>query len=261
MRRPVAGGVRVLIACAAGLSALAGTGERSTIPASRPVAIPAHISGHIPAPAALAAPRLQAPRPRTYLPRVINGAPRIVPRATPSPAPSATRRSRWATPTSPLPTWTPRPWPTGTPATWAAGPPPARLIVDGVGEQISGVGTHCWRPSGICGDMWGVPTVGEPLRVRSPFVGRLELQPVEAVTYYRMTVFEGEPMDGLAAPGGRQSWQPKHRDALDLFYELLPLRDQDVQLARAPGLYVLSVSVAWEALGDVNYGFLVEVLP
>ena len=42
----------------------------------------------------------------------------------------------------------------------------------------------------------------------------------------------------------------------------LPLEPpHELALSLAPGLYALSIFAQWQDFGDVNYGFLVEVLP
>ena len=148
----------------------AGGGQRLASRASR--------SGLVPA-AWAAASRQSASRP-LFLPRAINGPPRRVPRATPSPAPSATPPRRVAD------------------ADRAAGHLDAAAPADGHSGRLgagtrrprgswyrasasrsSSAGTYCWRPSGVCRDLIGVQTEEEPLQVRAPFVGRLELAPIE----------------------------------------------------------------------------------
>jgi hypothetical protein len=197
-----------------------------------------------------------------FLPHAIRGAaPRQEPSRTPPPQPSSTRPASWPTPTPPRATWTPRPLPTGTPDGWALRPPSARLIVPGVGQQVSSVGTYCWRPAGVCRDLFCTPTLGEPLRLRSPFVGRLELVPSEAPTVYRLEVVRADELEAESGPGGQRCWRWSGSGTRAAHYDLLPLREQDLQLAREPGLYVLSLFVVWEELGDASYGFLIEVLP
>ena len=77
----------------------------------------------------------------------------------------------------------------------------------------------------------------------------------------QLYVFAVEPSDALDELGERRYWRAGTRAETERVYDLLPLREQDLQLARPPGLYVIGLFVAWEELGDASYGFLIEVLP
>lgn len=55
-------------------------------------------------------------------------------------------------------------------------PPPATIRIDGK-EQISGIGSFCWRGTlnALCDDTLGIPTAKEPLIAGSPLTAHLSL--------------------------------------------------------------------------------------
>jgi hypothetical protein len=53
------------------------------------------------------------------------------------------------------------------------------------------------------------------------------------------------------------SWWWLHKPSTDRPKQLD--RNEQIELALNPGLYVLSLLAHWHELGDVTYGFLVEV--
>ena len=57
-------------------------------------------------------------------------------------------------------------------------PPPAILKING-NEQISGIGTNCWKVENetfrLCADYAGIITPAEPLLARSPFTAHLRM--------------------------------------------------------------------------------------
>lgn len=112
-------------------------------------------------------------------------------------------------------------------------PPPAILKVGGK-EQISGIGSYCWEEAwkGVCADYAGIPTVSEPLPVKSPVTAHLSL-PLK------------EPPQEL------QIWvvQVMNKD----------MSEQDVSLSLEPGLYVLEEFPSWKEKDSVSYGFLLKV--
>ncbi len=138
-------------------------------------------------------------------------------------------------------------------------PPPRAMLTVGGETQEAGVGSYCW--DGVCRGHWdGWITPVEPLRVRSPMVGRLsiEVDPVPTDLYLSMHRFESHI--GFPFGDGRFAvWPPEDSLQIGPRY-LLPLaRAQDLQLVRDPGLYVIWLSAFWKDIGDVSYGFLVEV--
>jgi len=175
--------------------------------------------------------------------------------STASLTPTATRPPAWPSPTNPPPTWTPLPTPTG--SAGGLSPPPALMVLpDGV-MYWSGIGTFCWRPGGFCVDYDGIVTPLARLRSRSPFVAHLLIQPPEGPKTLTMTVYKVVPEEEEVTPIGR-IWRPTERTNP---YELLPQREQDIQIARRPGLYVIEVFTTWPTLGDADYGFLLEIVP
>jgi hypothetical protein len=138
-------------------------------------------------------------------------------------------------------------------------PPPAILQINGV-DQVSGVGTFCWSdPAGgpaLCLDKIGIPTAPEPVAVESPFIIRyvnplpeppdiLSLSIIPVLAEDRMS----EDIDGM------YWWPPGPGEQFDL-----PLEPpHQIELSLEPGLHVLNIFAQWQQLGDVSYGFLVEV--
>ena len=135
------------------------------------------------------------------------------------------------------------------------------MDLGGVTRQMA-VGTYFWRgPSGnTWWDPWCAVTPAEPVPVHSPFVGRFRLLPGAPPTDVRMRVFPVLDAEGSAVVNGLRCWQwPEQEEPV---YELPLVREQDVQLVRRPGLYVVEIWVWWQdTYGDVAYGLLVEVQP
>lgn len=209
-----------------------------------------------PAPEALGG-RPQQGQPRLFLPRVDRGeSPRREPSATALAA--ATTTPGGATATWPAPSATPQPLPSETPASWRNGAPPARLVVPGVGEQVAGVAEHCWLPMGLCIEHGGVPTQADPLPLPRSFVARLLHAPAQQPVVHRLSILRATDLAEVGDWDGLRWWDFAF---VERDYDLLLQREQDIQVSREPGLYVLQVYVVWENLGDVNYGFLVELLP
>ena len=140
-------------------------------------------------------------------------------------------------------------------------PPPATLTIDGA-QQLSGIGTYCWSTSGLgslCADYFGVPTPADPLPASSSITATLQLAVQTAPTSLSLAVFAVSPeMDRLPDNPDSASWWPSSGE-FDLSRELRLESRTQFELALDPGLYVFSIFAAWEHLGDVNYGFLVEV--
>ncbi len=137
-------------------------------------------------------------------------------------------------------------------------PPPAILKIDGK-EQISGIGSYCWRENwkALCVDMIGISTTQEPLIASSPFTANLRLPIQEPPSELQLDVIQVTEQDelNLSARGWRwwNTWDLQGKRFT------LPLeRESDIELSLEPGLYVLSIE-AWLAKGSANYGFLVEV--
>jgi hypothetical protein len=138
-------------------------------------------------------------------------------------------------------------------------PPPATLRTDGR-EQVAGIGTYCWPTEGeaaaLCVDKIGVPTPQEPLEVQSPLVLGLTL-PLEGdpdvLSLSVAQVSEGDELDASADGWRWWAYTPGEEYATSLEQQ------QDVELTLEPGLYVLRVFVQWQDVGDVAYGFLLNV--
>ena len=139
-------------------------------------------------------------------------------------------------------------------------PPPATLTIEGA-QQLSGIGTSCWSTDelgGICADYFGVPTPADPLPASSSVTATLQLAIQTAPTSLSLAVFAVSPeMDLLPENPDSASWP--FPGEYDLNLELRLESRTQFEMALDPGLYVFSIFAAWEHLGDVNYGFLVEV--
>ena len=139
-------------------------------------------------------------------------------------------------------------------------PPPATLTIDGV-QQRSGIGTYCWSTAdlgGSCADYFAVPTPADPLPASSSITATLQLAVQTTPTSLSLAVFAVSPeMDLLPDNPDSASWP--FPGEYDLNRELRLESNTQFELALDQGLYVFSIFAAWEHLGDVNYGFLVEV--
>ncbi len=140
------------------------------------------------------------------------------------------------------------------------GPPPATLTIDGA-QQLSGIGTSCWVTGGldrICADYFGVPTPADPLPASSSIKATLQLAVQTPPTSLSLAVFAVSPETDLL-PDNPDSASWPFPGEYDLSRELRLESRTQFELALDPGLYVFSIYAVWEHLGDVNYGFPVEV--
>ncbi len=149
---------------------------------------------------------------------------------------------------------------TATPTRWWGDyePPPLAHLTVLDETQEAAVSTYCW--GGFCdGPSDGWLTPHEPLQLGSPFVGQFAVDEERVPTamylqLYRFASYVGEDHWSRAA-----LWPAELATPLGPLYALPPARSQDVQLSRVPGLYVVSLRARWEDVGEVTYGFLVEV--
>jgi hypothetical protein len=170
----------------------------------------------------------------------------------------------------PTPAVTRRP-PTAVPPTSAPGfdvapgdvrPPPAELTI-GDQTQTSAIGTYCWRSVddagtgvGLCADMLGIMTPRDSLAVPpGPFTAELALPldvpPSTLVLWVYPAAGQPSDLDNTDT----LAWQPTDGERYDLELSATPA----VTLDLAPGLYVLAVFAQWQDMGDVMYGYLVQV--
>ena len=140
--------------------------------------------------------------------------------------------------------------------------PPAAILQIGESEQVSGISSYCWtipgEEAGICADGIGYATSPDPLVVESPFVARF-INPLS--TPLDSLVLSVKPLeleDKLPEEIGEMYWwRPNSEDQIT--EHLSP--PHEVELSLEPGLYLLNFFAKWQELGDVSYGFLVEVSP
>lgn len=144
----------------------------------------------------------------------------------------------------------------------SADPPPAILKING-NEQISGIGTNCWKVENetfsLCADYAGIITPAEPLLTRSPFTAllRLPLQvPPEELEFSTFRVADENELKSEA--NGVRVWSLKYENAENRYKRPLE-REPGIYLSLKPGLYVLRVDANWKDNGSVSYGFLVKV--
>jgi len=156
--------------------------------------------------------------------------------------------------------------PTATPAAdYAPGnvrPPTADLTI-GSQSQTSAVGTYCWRDLdsagtgvGLCVDMLGIMTPAEPLVVPSgPFTAAfalpLDLPPTTVALWIYPATGESSVYTDTATLG----WQP----FLDEQYPVSVAQTPTATLDLADGVYVIALFAQWQDIGDVMYGYLVQV--
>jgi hypothetical protein len=103
--------------------------------------------------------------------------------------------------------------------------------------------------------MIGVPTLQEPLQADTPFLARFEF-PLPDPSELQLLAVPVSADDELDGPAGEYRWwEPKSGEPYPLPIEMTP----EMDLSLDAGLYVLRVFARWEGVGDVLYGFLVEV--
>lgn len=138
-------------------------------------------------------------------------------------------------------------------------PPPATLTVAGI-TQTAGIGSYCWSDPqsgrGVCADAAGYITPLEPLEVRPGATARLRLPLDAAPSLLQLDVLSVTEKDAMPVAGN--TWRVWTVPPKTSATTLPRVREQDLALPRAPGLYVLDIG-AWVGPGDVSYGFLVRV--
>ncbi len=140
--------------------------------------------------------------------------------------------------------------------------PAATLEIDGK-IQIGGIGSYCWfgtkgapAISG-CSNAPGIPTSREPLRTSTPFTGKFHLpvsSPPESLYVTVMAVKAADEIAGMSNDTYR-FWR-----TVSGWSGELPLKtDVENEFREDPGLYVIQLDVRWKDLGNVSYGFLVQI--
>lgn len=137
-------------------------------------------------------------------------------------------------------------------------PPAATLDIQGM-TQTAGIATYCWRDgtTGTCADAGGIATPHDPLEIASPVTATLTLPlttPPSTVQWEVTLVTDQDAQPGTAQ--NARWWTVYQTDAI----RYLPLeREQTITWSAEPGLYVVRVLAAWQDVGDVTYGFLLDV--
>ena len=138
-------------------------------------------------------------------------------------------------------------------------PPSAILEIDG-NEQISGIGSYCWKGTwkALCVDSVGIPTAQEPLPASSPFTAHLRLPLQEPPSELQFNIIQVTEQDEFNFSA--YDWRLWHVQGLQIKHFTLSLeQEQDIELSLEPGLYVLNIGAWWDEKGSASYGFLVEV--
>ena len=133
-------------------------------------------------------------------------------------------------------------------------PLPSTLEIDGV-QQTSGIGGYCWR--GECADGPAIRTAFHPLVARSPEEAQFHLPINQAPEDLSLQVLRITPQDEIQSGEDWREWNID-KDAEQTLS--LPLQsDQLIVLSLDPAPYLLLVFAAWDDIGDVLYGFFLEV--
>jgi Tol biopolymer transport system component len=140
--------------------------------------------------------------------------------------------------------------------------PPSALLMIGDQEQSAGIGSYCWPDNttgvALCLDKVGLPTATESLQVTGPFTTQFSILFPDPPDTFSLTAIPVTFEDQMESDSeGMRWWSPMPGDSFDL--PLMPPHQLELNLE--PGLYVLSVFAQWQDIGDVRYGFLVEILP
>ena len=159
--------------------------------------------------------------------------------------------------------------PSGTPTADLSayyGEPKAAVLTINGQQQKAGVGTSTWIISksgdeiGMShGDAFAMITPDQALVTKSPFTATLSLSIPVAPSQLYYHILATTHLEKYEYPqSGRISWTPSR--PADPVENPLPLQQQqDIALDLSPGGYVLVVFVEWADLGDVEYGFWIEV--
>jgi hypothetical protein len=122
----------------------------------------------------------------------------------------------------------------------------ATLQIAGAAPLQGGIGTYCW--DGFCCDLAGPVTNVDPIPMAPGASFELQFahgDPDEVqLTWFAAPESVPQPQNGFLA----WSINPTTGEQLDGF-EAVP----------EPGVYILSVFALWEGVGDVSYGWYVEV--
>ena len=137
-------------------------------------------------------------------------------------------------------------------------PPPATITINSA-TQIAGIATYCWQEgnTGLCADAVGVATPREPLRTNAPVSVTLRLPLDKAPSNLFLDVQAVTLADRIESTAQGYQWWNIYRS--ETRRDLLLQQVQDINLQVDPGQYVMLVQANWEGIGDVTYGFFVEV--
>ncbi len=141
-------------------------------------------------------------------------------------------------------------------------PPPATLEINGT-TQESGIGSYCWSGAEStanltqCTDAIGVVTARDPLITSTPYTGIFLFPMSDPPESLYITVMAVTAADEISAgaDGSHRFWRP-----VSGWSGELPLKTRvENKFIEDPGLYVLQLNARWKNVGEVSYGFLVQV--
>jgi hypothetical protein len=150
---------------------------------------------------------------------------------------------------------------------------PAPIILEVGGQlQTAAIGTYTWiekvrgdETTIIHSDAFALITPARPLKVFSPITANVRLPiPITPqmvlLTYIAPVGTQEIPVDGEWV---RWDWEIQYENRQNYLQKNLLLTPNEYlfSIDLEPGIYGLEIRVKWDVLGEVHYGFLIEVLP
>lgn len=141
---------------------------------------------------------------------------------------------------------------------------PRPMVLEVGGQtQTAAVGSYCWISvkqgtefKQDCAEFAGLPTPRQPLRMGSPASSRLRSPfPSTPKSLSLLILSIGADSQAVAQTNTTFTWKLKPGQVQSLPLQPEPQFDLNLD----DGLYVFDLQAAWQDLGTVNYGFLVQV--
>lgn len=144
-------------------------------------------------------------------------------------------------------------------------PPIAMLEVNGQ-TQEAGLGSYCWTSAGVntCYDLAGISTPLSPLELTEfPANAKFHFKTNLAPDKLTMAVIPiAQDQDFRWADDFHRLWNP---NLAETWSGSLPPKVsvdypfQKIEFTNGDGLYIIHASASWQNLGDVSYGFLIQI--
>jgi hypothetical protein len=110
---------------------------------------------------------------------------------------------------------------------------------------------------GVCADAIGIPTQQESLQAASPLQASFTFAIPQPPSFLQLDVIDTTDVEELDFDARDLRWWRYFPNTLE---HILPMDNpSEFHLDIEPGIYILRLFAQWEELGDVTYGFLVEV--